>query len=212
MHVADHRVVRDFRRFELALRLIELGVRSSIVQDWTGLSVTRVMKLRRATAHEATTTLPAKRGPPPRDVRILFRSRAVRDEATAAAVTLLSYGVVPEERGRAALRDLPGVARGERLLDAFQAYRLAVPNALLTIEQLVLIVAGLTQGTSLRLGECVRCRTPLLVQPDRLRRNSCLICLDVQRVESFERERARRADGEPAIDEDLPTPRQVSLF
>lgn len=212
MHVADHRVVRDFRRFELALRLIELGVRSSIVQDWTGLSVTRVMKLRRAAAHESTSSFSTKRGPPPRDVRILFRSRAVRDEATAAAVALWSYGVIPEERGRIALRDLPGVVRGERLLAAYQAYRLAVPNALLNVEQLVLIVAGLTQGTSLRLGECVRCRTPLLVQPDRLRRNSCLICLDTHRAASFERDRVRHEAEDPQADDDNPMPQQVSLF
>lgn len=212
MHVADHRVVRDFRRFELALRMIDLGVRSRIVQDWTGLSVTRVLKLRRAAADGPQYSEGAKRGPPPTNVSVLFRSRALRDEATAAAIACLSFGVIPEERGRAALRKLPSVARGERLLEAYAAYRVAVPEPSLHVEQLVLIASALTQDTSLRLGECVRCRAPLLVQPDRLRRNTCVVCAEAHQVGPALKATLRRSPECTPERSETGAPQQVSLF
>jgi hypothetical protein len=56
--------------------------------------------------------------------------------------------------------------RGERLLAAFEIFREVIPQARLTLEQLVFLVLVVAEGKSCRIDHCTRCHATILI--DRL--------------------------------------------
>jgi len=71
---------------------------------------------------------------------------------------------------------LPGVARGELLCQAFEAFRLALPAAQISFEHAVFLATALARGDQLRLCDCSGCGSLMVTERFRLRSALCSHC------------------------------------
>ena len=103
-------------------------------------------------------------------------SRALGDEASAAGGLAYAWGAVGETTPASANHALYSLDRGERLCDAFDLYRQLMPDAHLTLDQLIILVNALTKGEDLEVGRCVECGGTLIVDRLGIARRVCLAC------------------------------------
>ena len=89
-------------------------------------------------------------------------------------------GVMPHHVVVDAENPLPGVARGERLCQAFEAYLMFVPCSQITFEHAVLLVNELARGVEVRLGDCMVCGGLVVVDGLAIRDVRCGRCTDTQ--------------------------------
>jgi len=177
MRISEGRYARDLRRLQLAQRLIDLEVRTKAVRDWTGLSELRIRNL--CKFYDPTWVgRPRHRGPAPTRAEAFLRSPALRSEASAIGGLAYALEVVPESSGSKARARVVDTEAGERLCDAFELYRRMVPGARFTMNQFLLLVAALAEGTDLELGWCSECRGALLIDPLGIKRRLCIACRD----------------------------------
>lgn len=175
MRLTDERYDRDRQRHDLALRFIQNEARTRTTRCWTGLTDDRIRKLYRAFI-DPRATLRRHRGKSPQQPGYFLRSRPQQRETAALAALLLMFGVVPAAPLAGVGRSLPGLARGERLCEAFEAYRRISPQAPISFEHAVFLATSLAAGTSLRLLACRHCDALAVVDPMALRTLHCLAC------------------------------------
>jgi hypothetical protein len=85
----------------------------------------------------------------------------------------------PSARAACAVDDaheLPGVARGELLCQAFEAFRLLLPSAQTSFEHAVFLATALARGDQLRLDNCGGCGGFAVIEPFRMRSPRCPYC------------------------------------
>src|SRR5262249_58567694 len=99
---------------------------------WAGLSDDRTGKLSRPYRGHARRDLPRHRGKSPRQIAYFTRSLRLQEETVALASALWLLGVLPAPAGVDAPGSPAQLARGELLCQAFVAYRLARPAALIS--------------------------------------------------------------------------------
>ncbi len=175
MRLTDERYSRDRQRHDLALRFIQNEARTRTTRCWTGLTDDRIRKLYRSFV-DARAPLRRHRGKSPQQPEYFLRSRPQQRETAALGALLLLFGVVPAGPLAAAARPLPGVARGERLCDAFEAYRRISPQAPISFEHAVFLATSLVAGSALRLQACRHCGALAVVDPLAVRAPTCLAC------------------------------------
>jgi hypothetical protein len=100
----------------------------------------------------------------------------MRSEAAAAAGLCRVLGVIPAERWANPQKTLPSLVRGERLCYAFELYRQVVPQARLTLEQLVLLVLTVADGESWVVDYCTSCHATILTDRLSPSRRLCARC------------------------------------
>lgn len=178
MRVSNERYSRDLRSIDLAHRMLQHEARTQTVCDWTGLKGDRVRNLARNYHWDADRmAMQRRRGPPPTQLSGLMRHRRMRSEVAAAAGLCRVLQVLPEEPTPRARRALPGLIRGERLLDAFELFRAAIPHTQLTLEQLILVVVTLAEGGTWAIDHCAQCHATILIdQLSKAPRRSCAQC------------------------------------
>jgi len=175
MRLTDERYDRDRQRHDLALRFIQNEARTRTTRCWTGLTDDRIRKLYRSFI-DPRATLRRHRGKSPQQPDFFQRSRPQQRETAALASMLLMFGVVPPAPLPGAGRSLPGLARGERLCEAFDAYRRSSPQASISFEHAVFLATSLATGSALRLLACRHCDALAVVDPVALRAPECLAC------------------------------------
>ena len=206
MRISEGRYARDLRRLQLAQRLIDLEVRTKEVRAWTGLSELRIRNL--CKFYDPTWVgRPRHRGPAPTRAEAFLRSPVLRSEASAIGGLAYALGVVPKASGSRVRARAADIETGERLCDAFELYRRMVPGARFTMNQFLLLVAALAEGSDLELGCCSECRGALLVDPLGIKRRLCIACRDTP-SEPVERSNRLQSPG----DSHIPSPLQQSLF
>ena len=179
MRVSDERYSRDLRRLDLAVRMTRHLARTSQIAKWTGLSARRVRLVQTdALRVERTDDAQRPRGSSPSALTPLFRSAPRRSEATALALLCGIFEVLPSERGDKAVRDLPSVARGERLCAAFEAYQALVPKPSFGMEEAVLLVSAIVRGGQVEMDRCMQCEAAILTHRLRRDRRLCGACAD----------------------------------
>jgi hypothetical protein len=179
MRVSDERYSRDLRRLDLAVRMTRHLARTSQIAKWTGLSARRVRLMQAdAMGIQLTDETLRPRGSSPSTLTPLFRSAPRRSEATALALLCGIFEVLPSERGDKAVRNLPTVARGERLCAAFEAYRALVPKPSLGMEDAVLLVSAIVQGGQVETDQCAQCEAVILTHRMRRDRPLCGACAE----------------------------------
>jgi hypothetical protein len=72
----------------------------------------------------------------------------------------------------------PGVARGERLCQAFEAYLTFVQNAQISFEHAVLLINELARSVEIKLGDCTNCGGLVVVDGLSVRDIRCGRCSD----------------------------------
>ena len=177
MRVWGSRYSRDLQRYNLALRMIEHEARTQTICAWTGLPADRIVTLYECYVSEhGQRHIVRHRGPPPQRLILLLRPVRMRSEAAAMAGLCRLLEVIPAEAVSNARRELPGLARGERLCRAFEIYRSLVPDSGLTFDHVVLLITAVAEGRDLRLSQCVGCGGAIVTDMNGASRRSCVYC------------------------------------
>jgi hypothetical protein len=198
MRISDDRYSRERARMELALRFLRHEARTQTIRAWTGLSDDRIRKLYRSYMSQARRQLPRHRGKSPHQVAYFTRSQRLQEETALLASVLSLLGVVPAgvsaaasaaangaghaiaagatPAARAGSASLPGVTRGVRLCQAFEAFRLLLPSAQISFEHAVFLATALARGDQLRLGDCSDCGSLMVTERFPLRTSRCTHC------------------------------------
>jgi hypothetical protein len=192
MRISDDRYSRERARMELALRFLWHEARTQTIRAWTGLSDDRIRKLYRSYMSQARRQLPRHRGKSPHQIAYFTRSLRLQEETALLASMLSLLGVVPagaalaagpagspaltREASTAGAATLPGVARGELLCQAFEAFQLVLPAAQISFEHAVFLATALARGDQLRLGDCSGCGSLMVTERFRLRSALCSHC------------------------------------
>ncbi|MBS0377229.1 MAG: hypothetical protein JSS29_01985 [Proteobacteria bacterium] len=174
MRVSDARFSRDIRRYQLAWRMIQHGVRNRAVHLWTGLSMYGIRALYKDYAMAAGAA-PPPRGSLPSSVAYFWGTFQTRTETALLAGLLEYFEVVPTDGS--GVDALPGLARGERLCRAYEEFKTAWPAAQSTLEHAMVLLEELVRGQEMEAEVCGSCSS-LLVR-DRLSREAahCAYCL-----------------------------------
>jgi hypothetical protein len=175
MRISDDRYRRERERMELALRFLRHEARTQTIRAWTGLSDDRIRKLYRSYMSQSRRALPRHRGKSPHQVAYFTRSQRLQQESAALASLLSMLAVVPPP-GAPAAAALPGLARGELLCAAFEAYRTFVPAAQISFEHAVFLATALTRADQLRLAGCAGCGSLIVTERFPARGARCLLC------------------------------------
>src|SRR5215469_10181572 len=175
MRISDDRYARERLRMELALRFLHHEARTQTIRAWTGLSDDRIRKLYRSYTSQARRALRRHRGKSPHQVAYFTRSQQLQQESTVLASMLTLLGVLPMPAAAAAAA-LPGLARGELLCAAFEAYRTVVPAAQISFEHAVFLAIALTRGDQLRFEGCAGCGSLVVTERFSVRGRRCLMC------------------------------------
>lgn len=178
MRVSDSRYNRDRLRLDLAMRFMRHEARTHTIRKWTGLTDDRIRKLYRAYINETPGHVARHRGKSPGQACFFTRTPRVQQESAVLASLYCLLGVIPAPVIVDLDATLPGVLRGERLCQAFEAYLLFVPTSQITFEHAVLLVNELSSGVELRLGDCMVCGGLVVVDGLALRDIRCGRCTE----------------------------------
>jgi hypothetical protein len=176
MRISDNRYTRDRLRLDLALRFMRHEARTHTIRKWTGLTDDRIRKLYRSYLEMETGRVARHRGKSPGQASFFIRTPRVQQETAVLASLFCLLGVVPTAVVVDAENPLPGVTRGERLCQAYEAYLMLVPSFHITFEHAVLLVNELARGVELRMEDCAGCGALLVVDSLTLRNPKCTRC------------------------------------
>jgi hypothetical protein len=174
------------RLWDLAWRLLGHGARTHTVTSWTGLSEHRVRALVQRYAPRNGRSIKRPRGKAPHSMELLLRSPQKRREAATFAQICFQTGLLNGSAASHNQANLPDVARGEAICQAFEQFDKSCARASLTIDEGILVVCTLTQNTQYQLVLCTTCRSPMLV--DQLahvitrNRSCCAPCARTQQI------------------------------
>jgi hypothetical protein len=171
--VMDDRIGRDVRRYQLAMRLVAHRARTQTIVDLTGISRHRLATLRR---RWMVSQDERHRGPSPSSFGAFFRSPRVRSESASLAVFCRVLRAVPTNDDVRVKRSFASLDRGERLCEAFEAYRACLPVSEIEFDQVVLLASGLAKGDQIELGQCESCHGMILIDRLGRRRPCCSHC------------------------------------
>jgi hypothetical protein len=107
----------------------------------------------------------------------------------ALAFIALEMDVIPTEIVPDARDSLPVLARGERLMMAYEWYRALVPAAQISLERAILFIIELAERRNLTLRRCRTCPDVMFVDRLGARHDRCPFCRCEHSSESI-------ADGE----------------
>ena len=151
MRISDDRYHRERLRMELALRFLRHEARTQTIRAWTGPQRRPHPQAVPLVPRRGAREMPRHRGKSPHQIAYFTRSCDCRRRPLALATPLWLLGVVAVRRRR---RSRP--ARSPRwraarcCAQAFEAYRMARPAALISFEHAVFLANALTRGEQLR--------------------------------------------------------------
>lgn len=180
MRVLDDRYSRDWGRLSLALRFLTHEARTRTICMWTGLTQDRIRGLYREYMSGAARRIPRHRGKSPQTVAYFTRSLRIQQETAVLASLLCLNGVVATPPALDA--GVPGLARGARLCDAFEAYRTYLPSAQISFEHTIFLTTVLVRGDQLRLDTCKTCGSLVVIERFPIRDPQCLHCAGTHRL------------------------------
>ena len=129
MRISDDRYSRDRFRLDLALRFMRHEARTHTIRKWTGLTDDRIRKLYKAYLEQTPGQHPVyrHRGKSPAQACYFIRTPRVQQESAVLASLYCMLGALPASPETEP--PTPGVVRGERLCQAFEAYLTFVQSA-----------------------------------------------------------------------------------
>ena len=120
-------------------------------------------------------------GPPPVALRKMMKNVLLRSELTAVAGLCHILKLIPDARSSNIRATFPSVVNGERVCGVLEVYQKLVPHGQLSLEQLMVLVLELVDGTDWALERCANCRRGVLIDPLSLERRVCHECRDSMR-------------------------------
>ena len=174
MPISDPRYERHIRRYDLAKRMIEYEARTMTVSAWTGLSKYQIQRFFRE--YEGIGANIRHRGVPPSQTALFCRTLELECESSALAAVEIQMEVVSTGVARHSGEPFVTLARGERLLDAFDLYRGLVPDARFTLEHALLLAKELAVGKTIALNQCRSCGGVMIVDILGRSQTDCAFC------------------------------------
>ncbi len=184
MRIMDDRYSRDRFRLELALRFLHHEARTQTIRVWTGLTDDRIRKLYRSYTSRGSGHAPRHRGKSPHQIAYFTRSGRLQQETTVLASLLCLLGVMPDRSAVESGQAVPGIARGDLLCHAFEAYRALIPSSQISFEHAVFLTLTLARGDQLRLDGCRDCGGLVVVERFPLRDPRCHHCAGLTHARS----------------------------
>ena len=184
MRISDDRYSRDRFRLDLALRFMRHEARTHTIRKWTGLSDDRIRKLYREYLEKTRGQVSRHRGKSPAQASYFIRTPRVQQESAVLASLYCMLGALPVPGMVNIDPPVPGVARGERLCQAFEAYLTFVQSAQITFEHAVLLINELARGVEIRLADCMICGGLVVVDGLALREVRCGRCSEPSALHS----------------------------
>jgi hypothetical protein len=180
MRMFDDRYSRDRRRFEIALRFIQLEARTHTIRAWTGLTDDRIRKLYRTYLSDSQAVpLTRHRGKSPQQSGFFTRTARARQESAVLASLWRLIGALPALPGLPGseiTQRLPGLNRGELLCQGYDSYRALVPAPVISFEHAVFLLTALARGEELVIGDCRDCGAALVTERWTVRAPRCSVC------------------------------------
>ena len=179
MRITDHRYAADLDKFDLAVRMIQHEARTGTIRACTGFSEDRIRKIYSAYFKGAGgTTVQRKRGKSPRRITQFVNSAPRQLEATVlAGLFLLCEAGALDGSGR--LERAAGadrVALGQRLCQAFEAYRGLHTDPRLSFEWAWNLYHSLVDSRELYFATCDICSGPYVQDTYALDYRHCPFC------------------------------------
>lgn len=158
MRVTDDRYTADINKFNLAIRMIRHEARTGTIRTCTGFSEDRVRKIYNSYCRDGA-NVRRHRGKTPTRIRQFVNSTTRQFEATLLASLFLLCGVVRIDRnGRVeSTTGSDRVALGERLCQAYEAYRDLHTDGLLSFEWAWNLYHSLVASRELYFARCDSC-------------------------------------------------------
>lgn len=169
MRISDDRYNRDRLRFDLALRMMQHGARTSTIRSWTGLSDDRIRKLFRSyLAHGASGAPRRHRGKSPQLAANFLQSATIGFEATTLSCLFSILGLIPKETGSPL-----SLEQGEIFCQAYEAYAVLHARHRLSFEHAWFLLLTLLKDEELKLCGCKDCGRLYLTDVAREKAFSC---------------------------------------
>jgi hypothetical protein len=169
MRISDNRYNRDRLRFDLALRMMHHGARTSTIRSWTGLSDDRIRKLFRSyLAHRSSGAPRRQRGKSPQLAANFLQSATIGFEATTLSCLFYILELIPTETGVALTLE-----QGETFCQAYEAYVVLHIQRRLSFEHAWFLLLLLLKDEELKLCSCKECGRLYLTDAARERALSC---------------------------------------
>jgi hypothetical protein len=167
----------EILRISLAKKMVRHEARTRTIQRWCGLTEGRIRELYRSFARDQGSRYAVRhRGPTPRQPGLFLRTTHIRSEAAALAGVYGLLQIIPTRPLANVRRELPTLQRCDQLLRAYESFLSLVGSTEISLEQAVLLLMAVAQGTELRLGHCVQCGAAIVFDPRFARRRSCGRC------------------------------------
>jgi hypothetical protein len=159
----------DVRRRQLAKRLVLHRARTQTIHRFTGYSRDQLFTLRQ---RWGVSDEGRQRGPSPTSYSVFFKSPRARCEGSAAATLWSIFGPAA-----APICERPtAIEIGERLCTLHEAFRALIPDASFDLEQLILLIDGLSSGKDIAFGQCSKCDAGKLIDISALPNLLCISC------------------------------------
>lgn len=183
MRVTDDRYSRDWRRLELALRMIRHEARTGTIRQWTGLSDDRIRKLYRTYVQSGPLTeVRRHRGKTPSQSSFFLRNRETRRQGALLAGIYARLGLLDRDAtGRPLLPGHPAIQWGGLVLSAYEAYLELGAGTCISFEHACHLLDALWADTELGLSACRACAALTLVDRLRVSTAGCSFC-DAERA------------------------------
>jgi hypothetical protein len=214
MRICDENYSVDLRRFNLASQMLGQQARTHIIRAWTGLSADRIEKLTGVHRREGVRTIPSRnRGPARSQLLSILSKPSQRNEAAAVAGLCRMLKVLPEGPVRNPEVSLPSLSLGERLMSARELFAELVPNAQLTLEDWILLLLSLAEGSEWSAGQCKHCPALILVDHLEVGEAVCDVCRHATRRRKKLLVKARCSKGKnPSDAPATPAGEQLDFF
>jgi len=160
MRITDHRYSAELDKFDLAVRMIQHEARTGTIRACTGFSEDRIRKIYGAYFKgSGASAVRRRRGKSPKRIHQFVNSTPRQLEATVlAGLFLLCEAGELDDGGRISrARGTDRVGLGQRLCQAFEAYRGLHPDPRLSFEWAWNLYHSLVDSHELYLAPCDGC-------------------------------------------------------
>jgi len=179
MRATDHRYAADMAKFNLAVRMIGHEARTGTIRNCTGFSEDRIRKIY-ATYFKSGQgpVVRRRRGKSPRQITPYISSSQQQSEATVLACLFVCCEVLTlnAQDGSITRGQLEPVILGNRVCDAFEAYRQVHPKPHLCFEKTWGLYRAIVQDRELVFAYCGECEGPYIQDRFALDYRLCPFC------------------------------------
>ena len=161
MRITQSRYAGELERFQLAIRMLRLQARTSTIAHFTGLTSDRIRKAYSSYVREhGRSKLPQrKRGRPPSRISRFLKTPQQHCESTVLASLFMHAGLLAHDEltGCHVPKKLTLLAVGHRLCDAYEMYRMLIPNGQISFEVAAALLRAIGDTRELTIAFCSAC-------------------------------------------------------